>query len=159
MYYTGINPMNGKKVYVTTDYHEKQLQRALLQYSKPENANLVREALKQAGREDLIGNGPECLVRPSFSGGRYVPEKKITHPSKASGKSKPQRNTKGQTSHGVTSTQKTKSGRSKFDRIFGEDAGRIRREADRMSEGRKTASSGKKNSKTTPNHKAKSRKK
>ncbi len=67
MYYTGINPMTGKSVYVTTDYREKQLQRALLQYKKPENANLVREALKKVGREDLIGNGPECLVRPSFA--------------------------------------------------------------------------------------------
>ena len=66
MYYTGINPMNGKEIYVTTDYREKQLQRALLQYSRPENANLVREALKKAGREDLIGNSAECLVRPAF---------------------------------------------------------------------------------------------
>ena len=66
MYYTGIHPMTGKKVYVTTDYHEKQLQRALLQFSRPENANLVREALRMVGREDLIGNSPECLVRPAF---------------------------------------------------------------------------------------------
>ena len=66
MYYTGIHPMTGKRVYVCTDYREKQLQRALLQYSRPENANLVREALKIAGREDLIGNGRECLVRAAF---------------------------------------------------------------------------------------------
>ncbi len=66
MYYTGIHPMTGKPVRVTTDYNEKRLQRALLQYSKPENANLVREALALAGREDLIGNSPECLVRPAF---------------------------------------------------------------------------------------------
>jgi hypothetical protein len=66
MYYTGIHPMTGKKVYVTTDYHEKQLQRALLQFSRPENANLVREALRMVGREDLIGNSPECLVRAAF---------------------------------------------------------------------------------------------
>ena len=66
MYYTGIHPMTGKKVYVTTDYHEKQLQRALLQFSRPENANLVREALRKVGREDLIGNTPECLVRAAF---------------------------------------------------------------------------------------------
>ena len=66
MYYTGIHPMTGKRVYVTTDYHEKQLQRALLQFSRPENANLVREALRIVGREDLIGNSPECLVRPAF---------------------------------------------------------------------------------------------
>ena len=64
MYYTGINPLNMKKVYVTTDYHEKQLQRALLQYNRPQNASLVREALIKAGRTDLIGFGPECLVRP-----------------------------------------------------------------------------------------------
>lgn len=78
MYYTGIHPMTGKSVYVTTDYREKQLQRALLQYSKPENANLVREALRLAGREDLIGNGPECLVRAAFGqNGRseYKPQK------------------------------------------------------------------------------------
>lgn len=68
MYYTGIHPLTKKKVPVTTDYREKQLQRALLQYKKPENANLVREALTLAGREDLIGNSPECLVRPAFSG-------------------------------------------------------------------------------------------
>ncbi len=66
MYYTGINPMTGKNVPVTTDYREKQLQRALLQYSRPENANLVREALRRVGREDLIGNGAYCLVRPAF---------------------------------------------------------------------------------------------
>ncbi len=76
MYYTGIHPMTGKRVYVTTDYHEKQLQRALLQFSRPENANLVREALRLAGREDLIGTSPESLVRPAFGQGgrsRYVP--------------------------------------------------------------------------------------
>ena len=72
MYYTGINPMNGKRVAVTTDYHEKQLQRALLQFSRPENANLVREALKLAGREDLIGNGAECLVRHAFGQGKQT---------------------------------------------------------------------------------------
>ncbi len=64
MYYTGINPLNMKPVYVATDYHEKQLQRALLQYNRPQNADLVREALTRVGREDLIGYGPECLVRP-----------------------------------------------------------------------------------------------
>ncbi len=69
MYYTGIHPLTGKQVYVTTDYHEKQLQRALLQYSRPENANLVREALTLAGREDLIGTAKGCLVRPAFGSG------------------------------------------------------------------------------------------
>lgn len=71
MYYTGIHPLTGKAVYVTTDYHEKQLQRALLQFSRPQNAELVREALRLAGREDLIGDGPECLVRHAFGQGGY----------------------------------------------------------------------------------------
>ena len=64
MFYTGINPLDMKPVYVATDYHEKQLQRALLQYNRPHNAALVREALIKLHREDLIGYGPECLVRP-----------------------------------------------------------------------------------------------
>ncbi len=72
MYYTGINPLTGKAVYVPTDYHEKQLQRALLQYNRPANAPLVREALRRAGREDLIGHGKECLVRPE---GRPAPRR------------------------------------------------------------------------------------
>jgi uncharacterized radical SAM protein YgiQ len=64
MFYTGINPLDMKPVYVATDYHEKQLQRALLQYNRPQNAPLVREALIKLHREDLIGYGEECLVRP-----------------------------------------------------------------------------------------------
>ena len=65
MYATGIDPLTGKRVYVARDYHDKQLQRALLQYSKPQNADLVREALRLAGREDLIGFDAHCLVRPA----------------------------------------------------------------------------------------------
>ena len=65
MYATGIDPLTGQKIPVVRDYHEKQLCRALLQYSRPQNADLVREALLRVGREDLIGYGPECLVRPA----------------------------------------------------------------------------------------------
>ena len=64
MFYTGIDPATGKPVYVARDRREKQLQRALLQYGRPQNAPLVREALIKAGREDLIGFGPDCLVKP-----------------------------------------------------------------------------------------------
>lgn len=64
MYYTGVDPRTGKPVYVPKSFHEKAMQRALLQYRKPENYNLVREALEKAGREDLIGFGPKCLIRP-----------------------------------------------------------------------------------------------
>jgi hypothetical protein len=73
MYYTGINPLTGKKVYRTTDYHEKQQQRALLQFNRPQNHDKVREALRACGREDLIGNGPECLVPPERTGGYRKP--------------------------------------------------------------------------------------
>ena len=68
MYYTGINPLTMKPVFVPTDYREKQLQRALLQCNRPQNAPLVREALRRAGREDLIGYAPECLARPADGG-------------------------------------------------------------------------------------------
>jgi hypothetical protein len=67
MFATGIDPFTGKKVYVARDPREKRLQRALLQYGKPENAPLVREALIAAHREDLIGTGKDCLVRPENS--------------------------------------------------------------------------------------------
>lgn len=65
MYYTGINPLTMKPVYVATDYREKQEQRALLQFTRPQNAAAVRAALTAAGRTDLIGTRPECLVRPA----------------------------------------------------------------------------------------------
>lgn len=64
MFYTGYDPLTMKPVYCVKDYHEKQLQRALLQFSRPENAPLVREALKKCHREDLIGYSADCLVRP-----------------------------------------------------------------------------------------------
>lgn len=62
IYYTGINPFTGKKVYVPRSFKERQMQRALLQYRNPANRVLVKEALRKAGREDLIGKGPKCLV-------------------------------------------------------------------------------------------------
>ena len=64
MYYTGIDPRTGEKVYVPKDPREKAMQRALLQYRKPENYELVREALEKAERTDLIGFGGKCLIRP-----------------------------------------------------------------------------------------------
>ena len=64
MFYTGLDPWTMQPVYVPTDPSEKKLQRTLLQYWKPENRRLVIEALVRAGREDLIGHGPDCLVQP-----------------------------------------------------------------------------------------------
>lgn len=71
MYYTGLDPYTMKEVYVAKDPHEKAMQRALLQYFNPKNAELVREALKRAGRRDLIGNSDKCLIRPSASSNEY----------------------------------------------------------------------------------------
>ncbi|MCI8830882.1 MAG: YgiQ family radical SAM protein [Lachnospiraceae bacterium] len=64
MYYTGLDPRTMEPVYVPTNPHEKAMQRALIQYRRPENRPLVEEALKLAGRMDLIGYGPKCLIRP-----------------------------------------------------------------------------------------------
>lgn len=64
MYYTGIDPISGKKVYICRNPHEKAMQRALIQYRDPKNYDLVREALIKAGREDLIGFDKECLIPP-----------------------------------------------------------------------------------------------
>ena len=166
MYYTGIHPMTGKQVYVTTDYREKQLQRALLQFSRPENANLVREALTLAGREDLIGYEPDCLVRPArASTTEYRPRK--GEKGKGKGSDRPrsgERRANGQKADGgrpgsfgssrsyeggapkKNVRKNSKAGfyqpiveskapkKSKLERIFGEEALNIRREAARMSE-------------------------
>lgn len=67
MYYTGIDPRNGKAVYVTKNPHEKAMQRALIQYRNPKLYDLVLEALRRAGRMDLVGYGPKCLIRPKHS--------------------------------------------------------------------------------------------
>ena len=64
MYYTGVDPRTMEPVYVARDPHEKAMQRALIQYRKPENYKLVREALQRAGRTDLIGYDRHCLIRP-----------------------------------------------------------------------------------------------
>ena len=150
MYYTGLHPMTLKSVYVCTDYREKQLQRALLQFKKPENANLVREALRLAGREDLIGNSPECLVRPAFGQGtqsnRHQPRqtKGVKRPSKKG--ATPSRTS--QRSPYKAPTQEQKKKKSKLERVFGEDAGAILRRVGELS---RTLSDGSRSSRTKVN--------
>jgi uncharacterized radical SAM protein YgiQ len=63
MYWTGRDPATGEAVRVARGERARSMQRALLQYKKPENRTLVREALMAAGRRDLIGGGRECLIR------------------------------------------------------------------------------------------------
>ena len=72
MYYTGIDPRDGKEVYVCRNPHEKAMQRALIQYRNPNNYELVREALIKGGREDLIGFDRKCLIRPRRTEGRNI---------------------------------------------------------------------------------------
>ena len=62
MYYTGLDPFTGESVHIARHLRDRKLQRALLQFFKPENYFEVREALLQAGRGDLIGNGCDCLI-------------------------------------------------------------------------------------------------
>ncbi len=65
MWYTGENPLTGERVWSAKTYEEKHMQRALMQYWLPENHAVVRKALHLAHREDLIGFGPKCLVKPA----------------------------------------------------------------------------------------------
>ncbi len=69
MFYTGLDPYTMKEVYVAKTPQEKAMQRALLQYYDSSKRELVEKALKIAGRYDLIGNSPNCLVKPS----KYTP--------------------------------------------------------------------------------------
>ncbi len=62
MYYTGLDPFTGQEVYVARHLRDRKLQRALLQFFKPENYFEVRKALQAAGRTDLIGSGCDALI-------------------------------------------------------------------------------------------------
>ena len=84
MYYTGIDPMSGEAVYVARGARERRLQRALLQYFKPENYADVHEALAEADWLDLVGDSPECLIPsrpPRVTAGR--------EPQRSRGQEKP----------------------------------------------------------------------
>lgn len=78
MYYTGLDPFTRRPVYTAKDLHEKRLQKALLLYWDPAHHDEAREALIKAGRGDLIGNKPHCLVPPATGKGalpRHVQER------------------------------------------------------------------------------------
>src|SRR5262245_4056705 len=62
MYYTGIDPFTGREVHVARNLNDRRMQRALMQFFKPENWFLVGDALVKAGRQDLIGPGCDCLI-------------------------------------------------------------------------------------------------
>lgn len=64
MFYTGLDPRTMKPIYVPVSAKEKQMQRALIQYRNPDNYEIVKKALLDAGRADLIGYGEKCLIPP-----------------------------------------------------------------------------------------------
>ena len=85
MFYTGLDPYTMKEVYVPRTSKEKAMQRALMQYFIPKNKPLVLEALKLAGRTDLIGRGENCLVwgpAPEAPQRKKTDAKRGKHPSK-----------------------------------------------------------------------------
>ena len=70
MYYSGVDPATGESVFVARHPHDKAMHRALMQYRAPRNRQLVLEALQKAGRMDLVGTEPKCLIGPERHSGR-----------------------------------------------------------------------------------------
>lgn len=70
MYYSGVDPATGESVFVARHPHDKAMQRALMQYRAPRNRQLVLETLQKAGRMDLVGTEPKCLIGPERHSGR-----------------------------------------------------------------------------------------
>ena len=87
MFYTGLDPYTLEEVYVAKSDKEKRIQRALMQYYRPENKALIIEGLKMAGRTDLIGNNANCLVK-----GTPPPIKRPSQPAKGKNKGKKPQN-------------------------------------------------------------------
>jgi len=100
MYYTGIDPRTGAHVYVARDPQEKAMQRALLQFKRPENYALVHKALIKAGRKDLIGYGKECLIRPKY-------DKKQNNGGNGNGKNNRRKSLGGKNQRGLKGRSKT----------------------------------------------------
>ena len=133
MYYTGIDPQTYKPVYVAKDPHEKAMQRALLQWARPEKRRLVIQALQAAGRTDLIGYGKECLVRPDpnrggYKGGKPADKKTDKKDNKPAGKSgKPAKNDR----------KDTKGGRAAAPAKTGRSGGRVNKSDNKGGRGRR----------------------
>ena len=88
MYYSGYHPLTMEKIHIVSDMREKAMQRALLQYRKPQNRDLVEEALRLCGRTDLIGSGEQCLIRAGNGLSRTKDKKRpvLTHGKRSSTK-------------------------------------------------------------------------
>lgn len=114
MYYTGYDPRTMEKVYTPVTYHEKAMQRALIQYRNPENYELVKEALIKNGRSDLIGFDKKCLIPPRKLEHRYK-DKAVTGNDKNSYKGKTK------TGKDKGSSYKSKTGSNRHNNTKGAD--------------------------------------
>lgn len=114
MYYTGYDPRTMEKVYTPVTYHEKAMQRALIQYRNPENYELVKEALIKNGRSDLIGFDKKCLIPPRKLEHRYK-DKAVTDNDKNSYKGKTK------TGKDKGSSYKSKTGSNRHNNTKGAD--------------------------------------
>lgn len=114
MYYTGYDPRTMEKVYTPVTYHEKAMQRALIQYRNPENYELVKEALIKNGRSDLIGFDKKCLIPPRKLEHRYK-DKAVMGNDKNSYKGKTK------TGNDKGSSYKSKAGSNRHNNTKGAD--------------------------------------
>ena len=114
MFYTGLDPRTMRPVYVPKTKREKAMQRALLQYRNPKKYDIVYEALVEAGREDLIGFGPKCLIKPK--NGRKEDKLYGNHrgtQSRSTGKQNNKRNSASKDVKSKTKTSKASTSASK----------------------------------------------
>jgi len=116
MFYTGLDPLTMKPVYVPKSKHEKAMQRALLQYSAPRNYDLVHQALVEAGREDLIGMAPRCLIKPREARGylnRAYNQNKKGNKNNDNKNTKQRNNSKGKSSRNQSSNERNSKNASR----------------------------------------------
>ncbi len=112
MFYTGLDPLTMEPVYVPKSKHEKAMQRALLQYRAPRNYELVHAALVESGREDLIGFGPKCLIKPK---GEYSRNNHYNRGKSSSIKSSDRKNNRND-NKGKRGTKNSRDNKSRNDR-------------------------------------------
>ena len=122
MYYTGFDPRTMEKVYVPVSLKEKQMQRALIQYRNPENYDIVKAALIQGGREDLIGFDEHCLIPPRKMGKNYHPAQKHSVEKKNAIKTDKFKTDRFKTEK--SKIERAKADRFKTDRVSGKEEGR-----------------------------------
>ena len=122
MYYTGFDPRTMEKVYVPVSLKEKQMQRALIQYRNPENYDIVKAALIQGGREDLIGFDEHCLIPPRKMGKNYHPAQKHSVEKKNAIKTDKFKTDRFKTEK--SKIERAKTDRFKTDRVSGKEEGR-----------------------------------